>query len=199
MGFRKKSALLLCMLILCLPSACSYGNRPQVVIGDGGLISGEPCSAPCFWNINPGITTEKEALQILSQKLNVKNCDSWDKDESGRDKGIRCESIGITFDNNIVNTVSFRPSEIVTVEELMEKYGAPDGIFVAALGISAQPPIAMMLYFDTVNMVIHLPEQDSRIYNLQSDTLVESVVYMSKTEYLSTKNLRQEWTGYGGY
>ena len=120
-------------------------------------------------------------------------------DESGRDKGIRCENIGMTFEDNIVNIVSFRPSDAVTVGEVIEIYGAPNGVSVATLGISGQPPIAGMLYFDTKSMVIHLPEKDSRIYNLQSDTLVESVVYMSKTEYLSTKNLRQEWTGYGGY
>jgi len=187
-------------IILCLLSACSSGNKSQVIIGDGGLLSGKPCFAPCFWNISPGITTEKKALQILSQKFNITDCDSWDMDESGRDKGIRCVNVvGMTFKDNIVDVVSFRPSDEVTLGEVIDIYGAPDGIFVASLGISGQPPIAMMLYFDTVNMVIHLPEQDSRIYSLQSDTLVESVVYMSKPQYLSTKNLRQEWTGYGGY
>jgi hypothetical protein len=182
-----------------LLAACGLNNIRPVDIKDGGLLSSENCSAPCFWNIIPGITTEKQALDILSQKLVIKNCDRWERDESGRDKGIRCKNVGITFDNNIVNVVSFKPSIIITVGEVIEKYGVPDGIGIAVLGLEMTPPLSLRLYFDQERMIVYLPEQNKSTYSLLQDTTIITVGYFEQSKYFISKNTTQAWNGYGEY
>jgi len=68
-------------------------TTPKLQIGDGGLISGKPCSAPCFLNIIPGMTLEKESLNILGTLGNIDNCDRWDAVKNGIEKGIGCDNV----------------------------------------------------------------------------------------------------------
>jgi hypothetical protein len=186
--------------LLFLISGCVGSNKKSLEIGDGGLLSGNPCSAPCFLGIYPGITTEEQALTIFSSKLDVKNCDRWDTRNSGGDRGIRCSSIGVTFnDQNFVNVVGFSPSQNISLSNVIRKYGNPDGVFVSASGIEGTPPIIALIYFDSLNMIIHLPEQDSSLYNLQPDIQIESIVYLDRSDYLFDKRSAKQWKGFGNY
>jgi hypothetical protein len=115
-------------LLLFLSSACGDSNNKALEIGDGGLLSGKPCSAPCFWGIIPGSTTQKQALSILSSKLNINNCDSWDTRNSGGTRGIQCSNIGIDFDGqNLVNGVGFSPTQKLTINDVMLLLSRLDG------------------------------------------------------------------------
>jgi hypothetical protein len=191
--------ILLAIISLYLLSACSYSSLKLPDIGDGGLLSGEPCSAPCFWNITPGTTTEKQAVDILSHEFPIIFCEHWEKDVSGRDKGMRCGNIGITFNNDIVNGVSFMPSSKITVEEVIEKYGDPNGIGIGILGIEMTPPLMMNLYFDQEGMKVSLPEQDNTSYKILPDTTVETISYFEQSRYIFSIRFTQEWNGYRDY
>ncbi len=197
----KRISILLFYSILfsSLLYGCSDKTKKPLDIGDGGLLSGDPCSAPCFLGINPGVTTEEQALAILSSKLDVKSCVSWDTRNSGGDRGIRCFNIiGITFnDQNLVNGVGFNPSQVITLNDIIGKYGNPDGVFVTASGIDNTPPIVALLYFNTENMIVYLPEQNSTQYNLQPDILIESIQYLEQSDYLFNFRSAKPWKGYG--
>jgi hypothetical protein len=187
-------------LFLFLLSACGIGNKKPLDIGDGGLLSGNPCSAPCFWGITPGITPEKQALTILSSKLNVKGCDRWDTRISGGTRGIDCSDINIGFDDqNYVNGIGFSPSKNISLNDVIRKYGNPDGIFVIATGIEGTSPLVALIYFDNVNMIIHLPDQNSISYDLQSDIIIERIVYLERSDYEFNKRSAQQWKGFGKY
>jgi len=201
MRFHKnfRSQVSIC-LVFQLLSACAQNNKLPVNIGDGGLLSDRPCSAPCFWNITPGISTAEEATNILSTKLGLKDCDRWDTSNSGGTRGMQCSDITIDLDNeDLVSTIGFSPAQNITVDEVIKKYGNPDGVFITALGIEMQPPIAGMLYFNGENMIIHLPEQNSISYNLQPNTSIERIVYLEQSEYESNKDSIQKWKGFGKY
>lgn len=117
---------LITVILLTFITSCSKANGvlPDLEITDGGLISGIPCSAPCFWDILPGITTESEAIEILSTLGSINNCEKWEKVENGADRGLRCKNVGLTFDeNDYVNQLSFSPDIPITVDELFAKYG----------------------------------------------------------------------------
>ncbi len=186
-------------LLLCLISACGDNNKNTLDIGDGGLLSGDPCSAPCFLGINPGVTTEEQALAIISSKLDVMSCDRWDTRNRGGDRGIRCSNIiGITFnDQNLVNGVGFSPSLVITLNDIIRKYGNPDGVFITASGIDNTPPIVALLYFNKENMIVYLPEQNSTQYNLKPDIQIESIQYLEQSDYLFNFRSAKPWNGYG--
>lgn len=130
-------------IFLCLLSSCRYKPEKTVDVSDGGFLSGEPCSAPCFWNITPGITTEKQAMDELSSKLDVKSCDPRDSRNSGGTRGNLCSGISISFDDqSIVNMIGFDSSQKITVADVINKYGYPNGVSISILGIEMQPPVS---------------------------------------------------------
>ena len=188
------------VIILILLSACQNQNEKSTEIGDGGVLSGEPCSAPCLWHIIPGVTTEKQARDIISSKLNLNECDYWDTRKSGGTRGMNCPNLEITFnDIDIVNMVSYQPSTAISVNEIIKKYGIPDGVSIEILGIEMTPPLSMRLYFDQEWMIISLPEQNSDTYNLQTDISVRSIGYYEKSDYMISKNSTQKWNGFVKY
>ena len=191
----------LASIILWLFSACSYTARQTFEIGDGGLLSGKPCTAPCFYNIIPGITTEKKTLEIFSAELDVNtNCDYWAKDNNGPAEGINCQTFTIIFnDSSMVRMVSFKPSQPIKVAEVIKKFGPPDGVSLGISGTEIQPPICMALYFDRENMILHLPEQSSDSYNLLGLTPIESVEYDDRDTYARYRKIDYIWKGLGKY
>jgi hypothetical protein len=191
---------LMISIFLCLFSACDYSNKQPIDVGDGGLLSGKPCSAPCFHHIIPGVTTEKKALETLSVELDVNDCDHWDKNNNGVDKGMNCQNFGITFnDLSVVNIVSFRPSQIITVDEVIKKFGVPDGVGIGKLGTEMQPPIKMLLYFDDESMIVQLLEQNSNNYDLQETIQVVSIGYFDQKTYSRNRIVDYPWKGFGKY
>ena len=196
----KTYKILLAILCLYLLSACNYRSLILPKIGDDGLLSGEPCSAPCFWNITPGTTSEKEALGEVTSRLGIFPCHRWDSSNSGGTKGILCSDISISFDDqNTVSVIGFNPTQEITVSNVISKYGEPDGVFITFFGIGSQPPVAALLYFDSLGMIVHLPEQNNKSYNLQAEIPVERIVYLKKSDYFNNKSLVQSWKGYGIY
>ena len=198
--YKKFRFLILICLIFQLLSACAQNNKLPVNIGDGGLLSDQPCSAPCFWGITPGVSTAEQAMNILSKELGVKHCDRWDTRNDGGNRGMQCSDITIGLDNeDIVSVIGFSPAQDITVDDVIKKFGNPDGVFVTALGIEMQPPIAVALYFDGENMIIDLPEQNSISYNLQPNTLIDRIAYLEQSEYEYDKSSIQMWKGFGKY
>ena len=121
-------------------------TTPKLQIGDGGLISGKPCSAPCFLNIIPGMTLEKESLNILGTLGNIDNCDRWDAVKNGID------NVRIYFnDEDIVSELSIKSSQRITVQQILDRYGDPDAVYVSAEGISLKGPEKMDLIYSRYN------------------------------------------------
>jgi hypothetical protein len=141
-------------------------------------------------------------MEILSSGLgiSVNDCEQWDTRKSGGTRGRRCSNIGITFnDENLVNSVSFSPSRIITIDEIIKVYGNPDGVGISISGIEMQPPVALQLYFDKENMIVYLPEQNNAVYNLEKGTSVNNVGYFDQSAYNIGKKLTQGWQGFGEY
>ena len=167
-------------------------------------MSGEPCSAPCLHNITPGITSEKQVLEILSSELDIdiKNCERWEKNDNGIHRGMRCSNIGITFnDSSVVDVVSFQPSQIIAVDGVIKKYGEPDAVAVAAIGPSNRDFDAYMtLFYDKISTVIDLiMQKNSTTYEVNPTTLVRTIGYYDQEEYQSWRQIIQSWKGYSIY
>jgi len=81
--------------------------------------------------MTPGRTSKQTVLSILQEKINLLNCKEWDNRKLGGTNGIKCGAIGITYqESEIVNWISFKPSTDITVDDVINVYGNPSGVFV---------------------------------------------------------------------
>jgi len=204
----KKTKLLLlisliCFYLLMIASSCTKQEIevPMLEINDGGLLSGLPCSAPCFWNISPGITTEKEAVGILSTLGDIDKCDKWDAIENGADKGIGCNNLWITFnEQGLVSRISYTITPPVALEDLIKIYGDPDHISVTAEGIQSEGPLIMLLMYDQEHMVVGFQPQNATNFLLLPNTLIDHIQYCENRIYENIiTSMIDTWNGYGKY
>lgn len=198
---KKRLFSIIFVLMLC---SCGSGQQklPELNFGDGGLISGTPCSAPCFWNIIPGTTTEEEAVSILASLGDVQGCEYSDKIENGADKLIRCDNLGITFnDKGLVSRLGFNLPEPATVGDIIEKYGVPDSVIVLPVGPQFQEPYKMNLLYGKQRMVVGLPEQKSDRFELTPTIIIGTVLFCEEDVYkkFTGPEFNHEWKGFGKY
>ncbi len=199
MRFPRVKILITFIISSLLLISCSK-NDEIIDLGDGGLSSGDPCSAPCFQNITPGITTKDQAIEILQFDLNPKKCDYWDNLSIGGSRGMLCKNVylGLT-EKDIISSISYTPVKKVFLEDVIEKYGVPDCYYESGSGVENTAPYLIRLYFDNVYMVVYLPEQSGPIYLVQEETQIERYLFFEKAEYLTYKGHCEEWGGYGEY
>ena len=202
--------IVLCSFILSsCNSSGAVANRPGDVpkeIADGGFLSADPCGPPCFWTLVPGITTTEETMVMLDAMNIADECSPYDNSEEAGTRGLICSpvvelSISFRLDEDIVNGVGFHPSQTVTVEEIIERYGEPDAISVEYSGLPHDSyNTVMMLYYDDIYTRLLLPEQESDVFELRPSVEVQTVVYFDRATYAETRQRHStDWNGYGKY
>lgn len=198
-----KRNVLLMVISLIVFTACAVlpiRTSSEVLeqkLGDGGLISGSPCAAPCFMGMVPEETSQSEVLEILSQRGISEYCQF--------DNTVLCEnSIYIKFNqDNIVSVINFTPSIPVTVESVFQKYGEPNSIDVFNNQLTPEAPeMQAGLLFDGQRMYISLSYQnDFFSYIVNEEVVVARVFYLNENEYSDFKASDHvtNWNGYGEY
>lgn len=183
------------------PTPVSYAPSLNVIdilsIGDGGLISGKPCSVPCFYNVILG-ETPKDSIVTILEEQGFHQCD---QDLEGN---VRCaERILISWlpETNIVNGIGYYLERKVTVEEVVKKYGDPDIVVIVPTGIPETPATTVLLLFDEYKMRLRLPEADLADYHISETTEIELVNYFDDVNYAEQREnmFSQSWQGYGVY
>lgn len=201
-NYKKIFAILIISTCSILLISCHFyiHRLSNVDLGDGGLLSDKPCSAPCFQNITPGITTLNQAKEIFYKTLNLKYCDSSDNLSKGGSKFFYCNNIGVELNrDDIVIQVYYIPVEPIILKDIINKYGAPNCYFLAGSGVENGMPYTMLLYFNNKHMIIYFPEKNEYPYILQEDTIIQSFDFLEKGHYLSYTTHCEKWKGYGGY
>ena len=184
--------------------ACTSAPTPELLdIADGGVLSGEPCGPPCFWNITPGVTTKEQTMNILQDMGLLQRCEYFDTTAESGDRGIICSPIAVFIlkeDVDIVAGLGFRPTQRITVEDIIEKYGEPNAVQVVGLGLpESNPQTTMTLYYDSWNMSLRLSDQASITYELEPDVQVENIAYSDKRSYERYRQYSSGWHGFGSY
>ena len=172
-------------------------------IGDGGLLSGMPCAAPCVYGIQIGETSLDQVISTLQQNglsecLTEENL-SW--------VGITCGySVVVQVDRatSLVNVTGFYPSVPISLGQIIEKYGEPDFVSLQADGPTEAPTSRMSLFWDALKMTVEMPQIDSHIYALEETTTVEMVLFLDEAQYSDSSEILfgeyyKRWNGYGAY
>jgi hypothetical protein len=179
-------------------------SRAQIenLILDGGLISKNPCGPPCFWGILPGVTREDQVDEILNSKNINEICSVYNNEEQSGLRGLDCLfliNISYRKHTDIVEIVSFVPTEEILVSDVIAQYGYPSQILVFSTGLpDHSKSIDMDLYYNDIQSVIDLPRMDGSVYNLSADTKVTAVSYYEKLNPTISEHL-QPWNGFGQY
>lgn len=105
--------------------------RDEDLLQDTSLVSGDPCSAPCWNNITPGETAWEEAVSILEDDDQYTDLQIEEAQEGpakraiwGQLNGELCCEI-ITFDGETVVYIRLLIAPGMTMGELIETYGDP--------------------------------------------------------------------------
>lgn len=100
---------------------------------DASLVSGQPCAAPCWQGIQPGVTTF-DAAQASLQKLGfVKETRPYPESREIEWKSALTDYGGgvLTFDNaGMVEEIAYTLEFRLTAAELIDAQGKPDGLVV---------------------------------------------------------------------
>ena len=203
-GYVRRIGVCLAILI-CLASCTPIPLTPKrgIDIGDGGFLTEEPCGPPCFWGIVPGETTEAEVTEILQERGVFETCEAFDNEVEGGARGIKCGSrvlIDFTEGDDIVREVGFVPSLTITVQEVVAKYGEPEGVLIVPLGVHVID-VQLVLVYPSMLTWVRLSLQKEGPYILEPSTSVKSVVYDVKFNELSyaDRSSWRKWKGYGEY
>ena len=203
--------------IILISSACISGRnelmknstptevpQPFMEIWESGLNSGIPCAPSCLIGIVPGITTEKEAMDLLQKHGISEWCEIVDDESQGGVRGVICDELFL-FDyrtgTDIIESVSITPLSLYTVSDVIATYGPPDFVEVYLTSLpDYSPKVQMRIYYKTFFAMILLLEQDGEDYIVESDTTIENIFFWEETyfqeSYLSDS---QKWHGYGRY
>jgi len=182
---------------------------PAFDFGDGGLLSNQPCGPPCFWDIEPGQTTEAEASQILEKLGVLDDCLFFylpDTHEGVETNTWSCPGnfgIGLRKDLEVVTSVNFTLQKPIELQKIIEKYGSPDYVWVFDTGFVDAPSASATIYFSKLRMQFLLPDLEAAYYYIWATTLISNVVYKDnqsmRAELVQWSDSIMTWKGYGNY
>ena len=164
------------------------------------LFNDTTCDAPCILGITPGLTSEADAREIIGNNTSLTNCEEHDQTSQGGGRWIECNTLHVIFDDNVVGWIRFSQSGL-TIEQVLQKYGIPDGLLVDIVTLPEEPVRSdMALRYDKIRLEVYLAETDGGGYEVKPTTRVTAVTFYSEHRFEITMEVLQDlWVGYGIY
>lgn len=176
--------------------------RNEAFLDDTSLISGDPCTAPCWQDLVPDETAWGVAQDTVANSEDYIEVDSESNRSTGeawieftyRD-GPKCCRI-YTVDGETLSSILLLLSPQMTVSDVVDSFGEPT--YITAQAETSEQAYVALIYADTP-MVIYAFSENITESDINGDNEVVGSVYMSASEMerlLQTQNL-YNWTGYG--
>ena len=172
-------------------------SHPIPALKDGCLLHGTP---PSLWGIVPSRTGIDEAREILRAKGVLRACQEYRAERTGS-TGIACHPhFNLNHEDGLVKFVEFRPSHPITIAEVIERHGPPEGI----LSVFTDFPdgniyTVLLVYHERIWTTLSLAEQVPRTYRVTPDTIVARITYNKPYPAVVKSAHRVSWGGYGDY
>lgn len=171
-------------------------------IGDGGVLSGLPCPSPCAFGIQVGETHLDQVIPAL-EKNGITGCleepsVSWVAFHCG---GF---DVQVATDTNLVNGVWFKPQVSISLADIIGKYGEPNLVTLSPEGPQEEPTIRMIIYWDSIRMLVEMPKVYDKFYMVERTTEVGSITFLDEELYFGSSEIEfgdyyKPWNGYGIY
>jgi hypothetical protein len=190
------AAIVIAIITLAIVLAISKIN-----IGDGGLISEDPCGPDCFFGITPAISSQEDVeVQLKKYKLR------WlcKIEDFYGNLSYTCDDsfvIYIDRNSNLVSLIGFTPKIDIKLESVINKYGAPDFLVAYEAGTTPEHPLTTTrLYFNKYNLCIDVSEQAGNFIQISPELVIRNVGYSQEFPELNHSSfVKQLWQGYGKY
>jgi hypothetical protein len=117
----------------------------------------------------------------------------------GIGRGYR-DSAYVETSKGIESGMGFAPTVSIPLDEMIEYYGDPDYVRFT----SDSTTTGLMLYWDSVNMFVELPQIANKTYPVHRKTGIERIIYYDDQDVIAIagKQMSEEktaWRGYGDY
>jgi len=227
-----KNRLVISISVLCmLLASCSVRNisitRSETTqdpnLYDRSWLSGIPCDAPCWYGLQPGISTKKDLIATL-QKLPFVTPNTMVEEASSRwndtDKlwvpvqviKVDCVEPPFTclyfeFEEDILTLFKLSPNYDITFSQVVSNLGAPEGITYARKNPEGKGCFVSLLWVKRQVVVTHV--EDDHIFGddlcdtisksenkMVSELLVYDVTYMPKERLLEYFEKSAGWEGF---
>ncbi|MFH2102923.1 MAG: hypothetical protein ABIJ39_06160 [Chloroflexota bacterium] len=201
---------LIMLLLIPALAGCKLaftGNLPNEVLqqlGDGGILSQDPCRLPCFLNLIPGESTYTDVVRALEELEIMEWC------TIERDTDVYCfeyetirHSLSFLCDQSeILRVIYFQPDSPIPVGDVISVYGTPSSLWFYSYEDLGYLGVMGRLYYDDDSTAFFLHDQSHIIYDLSPESLIEVVKIYSIDTYAEIHympELEVEWRGYGLY
>ena len=162
-------------------------------IGDGGLIAGNPCPAPCFFEVEIGKTPFSAVVKTLHDN-GIENCVE-------ADNNVKCGLmiiIGTHSSDRIIDSIGFSTEEVIGLEAIIQKFGDPDIIRLFPGDVPEKLELSAQLFWNSINMRIDLPTYEGQVYKVEKTAQIKWITYFNKGLYsqLVSSGNPQVWRDY---
>jgi len=200
----KKRFLWLVVLAVAFLAACSPPPklRDESFLKDTSILTGEPCSAPCWRNITPGETSWNGALTIVEDSLDFANIEQPSiPDSSARlvdfnaKDGSRCCRV-YSQDGRTVTSVLTLLAPDMIFGDIIEKYGEPAYFTVET--VTDDQALVSALFTD-VPLITYVFSAGLVEGEIAPSSEIVGAIYLTKEDMDSVIVGSQlyEWRGYG--
>lgn len=172
----------------------------DIDIGDGGLISGQPCASPCAFGIRVGETQLDQVIPVLENN-GISRCWtepnlSWSLISCGENR----LNVQVDMHTSLVNAIWFDPSVPISLGDIIEKYGEPNYVTVDQ---EAPGTIHPRFYWNSIRMLVMLSDLSGETYDVKKTTEVEGIAFSDENLYRTSEKesnpYYKPWNGYGMY
>jgi hypothetical protein len=192
-------------LVLIMAACAPPPNlRDESLLQDTSLIDSEPCAAPCWRGIIPGVTTWSDARTILEDDTTLQNLQIQQDENSNaraaiweQKDGSGCCQMFSSEDGELVNVLFLRTAPNIDLEELFGVHGEPT--YAVSSEFSDDQAIVNLIYPD-VPMVIYAFVAGPNA-SLTENSEVIAVLYLPPEDMelvIQTSNLHA-WEGYADF
>jgi len=223
MGAARSLAVLVSLVLLILGLCVGCGEPPPL---DMSLLTGEPCAPPCWQGLTPAVSTEEEVQEFLrSSELVDQSCIFRGQVTRGSGEVVgttiqwwstanmsnvpRQFGNDCTIEDGLLQHMTIWLDCEVTLEDLLERYGAPDKFTAWREGVE-RSYVKVSLFYprDGFEAILIIPHDDVQ---LRPESQIVRVWYSRSAsqmeEYLrlcremgypcAVEDTLQEWHGCG--
>ncbi len=201
--------LLPAMLVLVVMfAACAPPPelRDDSLLNDSSLVDGDPCGAPCWQGITPGVTSWNEALTILEDNSRLTNFQVEELEAEGggtilratweQRRGPTCCQM-FSEDGQTVSILFLQVAPRMRLGEVIQTHGEP--AYAIGSEFSDEQAVMNLIYPDKQMVVYAFVEGPEGALSETSE--IVAVLYMNAAEMvrLVSSNNLHAWQGYAPY
>lgn len=203
---KKRYFVFLMISVLLLATGCLPEPTLQsdLFLNDNSLLTGEPCTAPCWHDIVPGETLWSEAMSIVQADDTFTGFDSNSEDELAQavwqvvdTDQYCCRMLADSEEDPISYIFLTLSTPNIIVDDVFAVYGEPD--YVTVFEFTNAESVVQLIYADVPMVISALVTTEQP--GVMANSHVVAALYMSvdEMETIMMETELKVWDGYQSY